>query len=617
MTSDTDRASGLEPTAIADPAAIRDAFRRGVALDASGAGLHLLVDGSRPFLVIVRGVEAADPLAHLVRGEAAYLRSGPEARPGAVVETVRQVTRAGVEEHGGFLLIELWVGERNRVRGPEGRAPATVRTLAAGLDSLAMSMDPVEVMGTDRRHPPGHDPLFDVSTLHGLGALLVGVELEETWRDSETGDLYPVFLRRLAHEISTVLRNAAFEFLHVQTGTELPSYRALGRRTLGDPVWDADRRLSEIDASFDPLLLVAPTNQTAAWERFRDNRYRKLPDFHYRLLPVEPDLLKRELYQVRLEDVDDPAAWKLLHDKREELDKQISLIADRNSPDFLHSALRLFGPVEASLRERAEEILAEVQPPARPAPSERVGAREFAALAETEFEHYRGIHPEFSSGIQIRQDLVGLMVSSGQLLVGADLALSPDRVEALLQHEVGTHVVTYVNGAAQPFLQLARGFADYDETQEGLGVLAEYMVDGLTAARMRLLAARVIAVDRCIDGADFIETFRCLHRDHGFSHRGAFNITARVYSSGGFTRDHIYLRGFADVVEYLRDGGAIEPLYVGKIAARHLPVIQELRERGVIRPTPLQPRFFQRPEALDRLRTLRNGLPLHAMISNP
>jgi hypothetical protein len=250
------------------------------------AGVRLLVDGARPLLVIARNAQDTDPIAHLVRGEAAYLRADPEADPELVVETVEQVAAAGVAEHGAFLLIELWAGDRYRVLGPDGPAPATVRTLADGLGTLQRSptAEPVEVEGTDERHPPGLGPLMHVSKLHELGALLIGVELPETWRDEESGKLYPVFLRHFAHAVSSVLRNAMFEFLRVQTGTTLPSYRALGRRSLGDAVWEADRRLAEISAAFDPLLLVAPVNQRAAWERFREG----LPQSAGSSLPPAP-----------------------------------------------------------------------------------------------------------------------------------------------------------------------------------------------------------------------------------------------------------------------------------------------------------------------------------------
>ena len=92
--------------------------------------------------------------------------------------------------------------------------------------------------------------------------------------------------------------------------------------------------------------------------------------------------------------------------------------------------------------------------------------------------------------------MAGLQVSGGNLLIDEHILLDPARVEALVQHEIGTHILTYVNGTAQPLRQLATGLAEYDEFQEGLGILAEYLVDGLTPARMRVLAGRVVAARR-------------------------------------------------------------------------------------------------------------------------
>lgn len=604
------------PAAGVDPAAVRAAFSERTALDASQGDVRLVVDGSRPFLVVVRGGPESLALHRLVRGESSYLRTGRETDDGTARELVRSVVEAGVRAHGSFLVIEIWAGEGLVVRGPDGPAPATVRALVDGLRALDLgeAAPPVRAEATPHRQPPEREPILTVPEAHDLGVLLLGLELPPVWRDPETATLFPVFLRRISHDFSGVLRNAVFEFVKVQVGTELSSYRALGRRELGEAVWDADRRLAAIDGSFDPLLLVAPVNADGAWERFRDGGYDRPPEFHYRLLPIDPDLLKRELYEIELEAVDDPAAWRLLRDKREELDKQITLVAERNTPAFLHDSIRLYGHIESSLLDRAREILEEIPAPTGSRGRAPVGPRAFAARARAEFDYYAARYPSFESEVQIRPDLVGLMVSSGKLLVGRGLALAPDRVEALLQHEVGTHVLTYVNGASQRFLQLARGFAGYDELQEGLGVLAEYLVGGLTPSRMRLLAARVIAVHCRIGGAGFVEAFRRLHDDHGLTARGAFDVATRVYQSGGFTRDIIYLRGLVELVEYLRDGGPLEPLYIGKIAARHLEVVQELRERGVLGPAPLLPRFLERDEAGRRLRALRDGLPVHAMV---
>ena len=156
--------------------------------------------------------------------------------------------------------------------------------------------------------------------------------------------------------------------------------------------------------------------------------------------------------------------------------------------------------------------------------------------------------------------------------------------------------------------QLARGLAGYDELQEGLAVLAEYLAAGVTPGRMRVLAARVVAADSVERGADFVETFRTLRDGHGLGTETAFDAAARAHHSGGFTRDAIYLRGLLGLMAYLRGGGALEPLYAGKLSLRHLDAVVELQERGILRPPVLLPRVLATPEATSRLAALRAGL---------
>ena len=84
------------------------------------------------------------------------------------------------------------------------------------------------------------------------------------------------------------------------------------------------------------------------------------------------------------------------------------------------------------------------------------------------------------------------MVSNGNLFIGKRVKIPESRAEALIQHEVGTHVLTYINGKNQPFQQLYCGLSGCDELQEGLAVLSEYLVGGLSPPRLRLLAGRVI-----------------------------------------------------------------------------------------------------------------------------
>ena len=97
---------------------------------------------------------------------------------------------------------------------------------------------------------------------------------------------------------------------------------------------------------------------------------------------------------------------------------------------------------------------------------------------------------------------------------------------------------------------------------------------------MRVLAARVVAAQHMLDGASFIDTFRTLDRNYEFSQRTAYTIAMRIYRGGGLTKDAVYLRGLLQILRYLREGGELEPLFVGKIASAHLPLIAELSHAG-------------------------------------
>ena len=188
-------------------------------------------------------------------------------------------------------------------------------------------------------------------------------------------------------------------------------------------------------------------------------------------------------------------------------------------------------------------------------------------LAQAELDRYRAFAPDIESHVEIRMGSTGVMVSNGDLLVAPTARVSAARADALLHHEVGTHIVTFVNGSHQQLRILASGLAGHEETQEGLAVLAEYLVGGLTAGRLRQLAARVVAVHQMVGGAEFPEVHRGLV-DAGVSADQAFTITMRVFRSGGLTKDAVYLRGLHDLVHHLGAGRIARPALARQDAAR-------------------------------------------------
>lgn len=590
---------------------------------------RLKIDRPHPFLCLHRrpASGAITGTERLVTGEASYLVApGDSDRFDDVARLVDTIAAIQSEEFGAFLLLELWAGEHSPEESDEPIPPApeftivtpkgewpdrTVERLSRSLRALRLDRrDPiVRLEERGKVQPPGIRQLIGKKRRGELEVSVIGLEVAPIWHNPANGEIYPRRLLALRRRLGRTLRQTFYEFVRSRTDRRPVHFHVLGPKAVTKAVWQVDERLATISTSFDLLLGVTPVNQESSWRQFRRAKYQKPPHFLYRPLEIDPELLKRGLFNIPIERVEDPALAGLLREKQEELDRQITLLRDRNTERFLYEGLQLYGRPKSEEVETARAVLEIVTDRREEEPSRgRISATEFAAMAEREFAWFREEYPTFSSTVQIRDDINrGLMVSHGNLLIGKGTSIPKRRAEALIQHEVGTHVLTYTNGRAQPLQQLYCGLAGYDPFQEGTAVLAEYLVGGLTPARLRLLAARVLGVDAMLAGADFVETFRMIRDDHGFTPRTAYTITMRIYRGGGFAKDAVYLRGFRAVLAYLRDGGDPAMLFVGKIAARHIPVVRELQFRDVLTRPPLLPRFLREPASTERIAEIRSG----------
>jgi len=597
---------------------------------------RLHIDRQLPFLCVYRRpiVSTDTGTERLVTTEASYMfASALKEQKVVVTKLICEVVQTLGAEFGAFLLLELWSGDLGeaydaaapRLAAPRFRVFAPrdeeldpfVEKVEESLSRIKISKQPasVAVVRSSRWSPPELAPAIPPGTAREMRCTTLGLEVRPIYRHPETGDLYPVVLRDFRRQLTRALRRTFYEFARMQTTQRPKHFHALGRRAVVKAVWEVDRQLAKVSDSFDFLLQVTPTNSGRAWHQFRRSRFERAPVFHYRPLPVDPIVLKRNLYATPLERVEDPTLLQLFRDKQDELDRKITMLVDINTRRFVHGSLQVFGGVTNELKKVAMELLAHLPSRIRDASGDgQLDAQEFAKRAEEEVDRLREHMPDCKARVWIRDDIVSTMVSSGSLLVRKGAQIAAGRVAAVLEHEIGTHVLTYWNGRAQPFRQLYSGLAGYEATQEGLAVLAEYLVGGLSQQRLRQLAARVVAASLMIDGASFIETFRELDRTYGFDQATAFSVTMRIFRGGGLTKDAIYLQGLREVLEYLKGGGDLELLFVGKIAGEHIPVVRELRHRGILREPPLRPRYMDMEVARERLALVGTGMTVLDLI---
>lgn len=426
------------------------------------------------------------------------------------------------------------------------------------------------------------------------------------------GRPYPHLTRELAVALIDAILRSAATYMAASGTTRPPHYRSLGRSAFLTAALHADRKLDSVARSYDFLLSLSPINTLDAMAKFLGDGGEEPPEFRYRPLTVDPDICKRELYEIDLSLLEDPLLERLLSEKRQELDYQLTLLATRNSPGFRPASMLLYGAVSAQLLSDAHAILAAVKPEA---PSgKKIGADDVANAARELVDRYRFTDERFEAKIEVRDDVSGLLVSGDRLMISSATSMAEARLDALLSHEVSVHLLTYFNGATQGLTVFRTGLAQYEGIQEGLGVFAEWAVGGLTSARLRLLAGRVVAVDAMIDGATFVDVYRRLADDLGFSKRSAFDICARVFRSGGFAKDAIYLKGFREVVDRVATGASLDAFWLGKIAPEHVDAIEELLLRGLLHAPVFIPDFLTRDDAKRRIGHLREGLAFDRLL---
>ena len=85
-------------------------------------------------------------------------------------------------------------------------------------------------------------------------------------------------------------------------------------------------------------------------------------------------------------------------------------------------------------------------------------------------------------------------------------------------------------------------------------------------------------------GADFKEVFSFITEEYKEDKKETFNLVARVFRGGGFTKDYLYLAGFSQIHKLWKKGYDLTPLLIGKTNLKYYNTIVEMTERGFLTP---------------------------------
>jgi uncharacterized protein (TIGR02421 family) len=337
---------------------------------------------------------------------------------------------------------------------------------------------------------------------------------------------------------------------------------------------------------------------------------------YYKPLPFDPKE-KMEEFRAILRDTQNQLGeyspiTRLIKRQCDEYIRAVEMLRARGTPAFSELSLELYGGPK------------DVFYPGGPRLSE-MGVLLFDVLTvlgvqlESEADIDRYTAAQAQTILQERLDTffiknpIKVMVSDDMLAdaaAGADTIklsrhamFSERELKYLEVHEGWVHVGTTMNGALQPHcFFLSKGSPSCSVIQEGLAVMTEVVTFSSYPSRMRKITNRVIAIDKIMQGANFLDIYHYF-LECGLKEDDSYNQAVRVFRGstpvgGAFTKDLSYAKGFVLIYNLMCYAisqhriDTIPLLFTGKLMLDDLPLLLELKaEQLLADPVYLPPQF--------------------------
>jgi alpha-L-glutamate ligase-like protein/uncharacterized protein (TIGR02421 family) len=348
-----------------------------------------------------------------------------------------------------------------------------------------------------------------------------------------------------------------------------------------EKILKVDNKLAEIDQTLKLLAFINPQNLAEQRDLFLRSKEHE-PRFIYREPKVDFNLLERELR--RLPDEVSHPLWQLWQEKKEYLFTKIKLLKSVGTPDFSDYSAQLFTPPTEAEYQAALKFVTEHQHD-EPDHSRMIKSDETHQRVKKYLKDHGLDHWQVKRITETVADMQ--VIKSGSVLIKDNSSFTENRLQALLVHEIGTHVFRNENGRQQMYQIFAQGTANYLTTEEGLAVYNQRQLGLLLGEKNLYPALSIITIYRS-QRNDFRYVFESLIQDFDLNTETAWNRCVKVkrglnnnQTHGAFSKDVVYFRGHQQITEFLKKGGQIEDLYVGKISLEDLEIVQKF---GSIKP---------------------------------
>jgi len=419
---------------------------------------------------------------------------------------------------------------------------------------------------------------------HFDNTLVLPTEVKKIFMDESSGDVYPLVLEELKAGFKSAISESAAFFVR-RYGKKKKTQKAdVLSSTISPEVLALDKKLFSLCKNIETLNFINPINLTVQRNLFFKKKSYISPNFHYKQLDINPYKFREQLYNLPVEDIFDADIQQLYRHVIDNLASKIDLLTTIGTDDFVYNSLKYYGEPGPKDIANARFLLHLTNEQGNS------GVKTFNADEAVQYFQAKAKKWKLNCNIEKSAKIVAKAMVNNEkalLLINKDAVFNQKELHAYAYHELGIHMLTTINAKKHQLKVFSLGLTGNTHTQEGLALYSEYRSGSLTIQRLQTIALRVIAVQYMLKQGDFVKTYHTLMNEFDLERNFAFTLTIRVYRGGGFTKDHLYLKGFRDVLNLAKDN-SINNLLVGKIGALDFGITNEIVERGLIsKPQPL------------------------------
>ena len=378
----------------------------------------------------------------------------------------------------------------------------------------------------------------------------------------------------------------------------------MGRISAG--LREVDDQLYQLVKDFEILNYINPTNIETEKTKFLKSKGRYIPEFKYKLPNQDFAAIKRKLNRVPVEKIGNDKLEFLYEQTIQSFSDRIDIISNVGSAKFLEHNLRYFGEPQKKDVDNASFILY-----CPNAVSEERNNGVTHVEAKEVFKEMIDSYG-FDAEVMVTKKIVSkAMVQNRKkrVLLKEGAYFNYDTLHGTAHHEIGVHMVTTMNSNYQPLKIFNVGLPLFTKTQEGLAIMAEYLSGHLSIWRIKELALRVMGIHRMINGDSFPKVYAYLLEEAQLKEKEAFYMTTRIFRGGGCTKDHLYLKGFAELKQFRKAGNKFNDLLIGKTSLNYLPIIKYMIDEGYASKAKYKTKVFKKPRKISNITEfIINGL---------